>query len=95
VREDFPGRGGDSDIMSDMAPRPHFFCLPRFGENDPSTEFAPLHRRRCELNSGFTERRQARKGQLRDTRFYGPWANAQHYVATFSEIALAWVKSKR
>jgi hypothetical protein len=56
-------RAGGNDILTEMAPRPHFFSLSHFGENDPSTKFAPLHPRRCELIFGFAQRRQARKGR--------------------------------
>jgi hypothetical protein len=56
-------QAGESDIMSEMAPYPHFSRLPHFGENDPSSKFASLHQTRCELISGFTQSRQARKGR--------------------------------
>jgi hypothetical protein len=44
VEQDFPMRAGRSDILTEMAPHPVFDRLPHFGENDPSTEFAPPHR---------------------------------------------------
>jgi len=44
-------RGGDSDILTEMLPRPHFHTLPRFGANDPSTKIVPLRPMQCALSS--------------------------------------------
>jgi hypothetical protein len=35
-------RADNSDILTDMAPRPHFFCLPHFEENDPRRKSHPF-----------------------------------------------------
>jgi hypothetical protein len=74
---------GHNDILTEMAPRPHFLHFARFGWNDLSRNSHP-----------FTESGRWH-GQLQDTRLKNSWASAHHYAATFSETALAWVKSKR
>ena len=43
MEQGFPMSAGSSDIMSDM-PRTTLYTLPRFGWNDLSTKFTPLHR---------------------------------------------------
>jgi hypothetical protein len=83
VEEDFPMGAGHSDILTETAHRPHFYTLPPFGWNDLSRNSHP-----------FTESGRCR-GQLQDTRLESSSAGAQHYAATFSETALACVKSKR
>ena len=42
VEEDSRMRADNSDILTDMAPRPHFFCLPHFEENDPRRKSHPF-----------------------------------------------------
>jgi hypothetical protein len=83
VEEDLPVRAAGSDILTEMSGRANFFTLPRFGWNDLSRNSHP-----------FTESERCR-GQLQDTRLKSSWASAHHCAATFSETALAWVKSKR
>jgi hypothetical protein len=42
VEEDSRRRAGNSDILTDIAPRPHFFTLPDFEENDLSRNSYPF-----------------------------------------------------
>jgi hypothetical protein len=60
VRLDFAIRAVHSDIVTEMAPHPNFYRLPHFGENDPSTEFAPLHRMRWAARIAALFQRQGR-----------------------------------
>jgi hypothetical protein len=46
VGQDLLLRGAPSDILTETPPHANFHCLPRFEENDPSTEFPPPHQMR-------------------------------------------------
>jgi hypothetical protein len=42
VEQDFAMRAGESDIVTEMAPRPYFYRLPHFEENDLSRNSHPF-----------------------------------------------------
>jgi len=71
VGQDSVMRGDESDIMTEMAAPTPLLQFAPLGENDLSPKIAPPHQRRSESIFGFTQSRQARNGQLRDTRLYG------------------------